>query len=87
MSRIPFQQMSKPYIIIRATTIEALEAAVGGHIAAGYTPQGGPFNASPFAPPHNTIAQAMVQSEDAPANSHELKSPALRRKEEAKARR
>lgn len=52
--------MSKPYIILRATTLEALEQAVAGHMAAGYAPAGGLFNASAFAPPHSTIAQAMV---------------------------
>lgn len=57
--------MSKPYIILRATTLEALEQAVAGHMAAGYAPTGGPFNAGQFAPPHPTIAQAMVHSEGA----------------------
>lgn len=59
--------MSKPYIILRATTLEALEQAVAGHMAAGYAPVGGPVNATAFSPPFNTIAQAMVHREGAAA--------------------
>ena len=79
--------MSKTYIIIRATTLEGLETAVVGHITAGYSPLGGPFNASAFAPPYNTIAQAMFNGEAEGGSKRELGAIPQRRREEVKARR
>ena len=49
-----------PYVIVHAGTIRHLETLVNEGIAEGYTPQGGPFNASLFNPPHPTLAQAMT---------------------------
>ncbi len=50
------------YVIVHAGTLAHLQSVVNEGIAEGYAPVGGPFNASAFNPPHNTIAQAMVLS-------------------------